>query len=428
MIFVVSCSDTTNLVEAKSPNYTVIHTDPISYLNSIRSISHLNTLKKNQKLDISALNHAKYTISNNSESHFEAEDMIGFTGVTPTHRAFYAGYNSPVSENIAINANDAISSITSLMSAIYHRFGFLDPTINEIGWAQFGDDKNFVYNMGNSNLENFCASGISDSGYGKYYGDFCKNKNLRISEQKYNSFKNLNYTNYIYYPNSEFSKAFFSHEIPDPMPECKITANPVSIEFSSFNDPVTMKEFKIYDNGKELSNTKILTSQNDPNRQFSKFQYAIFALSPFEFEKEYEAKFVYLENGKDKEISWKFKTLPPNNPYFTVKDGESLALEPDKWYEIFFYPSNCNDVFLKYNLSYRFMKKPEILTTDTNTIKIKLSGIKGSKLIIKTDNGKTINLVLTKSSAGASIFDFKLVIIGGFILFLAIIILLKSRR
>lgn len=425
----VSCSDTTNLVEPKNPTITITHTDPINYLNSIRSRSNLNTLKINSTLNNSSLNHAKYTLINSSESHFQTQGLPNFTGINPTDRGFFVGYNSPISENIAINSSDAITSISSLMSAIYHRFGFLDPTIDEIGWGFWGDDenKNFVYNMGNSRLERFCKSGVSDKGYGKFYGDFCKDKSLKISDSKFDSYKSLNYTKFVYYPNSEYTKAFFSQEIPDPMPECKITANPVSIDFTNSKTKIEMKSFKVFENGKELTNSKVLTSKTDPNRQFNEYQFANFILTPFKFDTEYEAKFNYKDDNKDKEISWKFKTLAPSVPYFVVKGGERLAIKPDIWYEIFLYPSDCNDVFSRYEMSYRFMKKPEILTTDTNTIRVKLSGIKGSKLTIKTDTNKKIDLILTQSSKTASAFDFKFLIIGIVISFLAIIILLKSR-
>lgn len=428
--FVVSCSDTTNLIESKNPATTITYTDPIRYLNSIRSGSNLNTLKINPILNASSLNHAKYTVVNNSEAHFQTQGASNFTGVSPTDRGFFVGYNSPVSENIAINANDEISSITNLMSAIYHRFGFLDTTIDEIGWGEWSDDKNrnFVYNMGNSRLERFCKSGISDGGYGKFYGDFCKDKALRISEAKFDSYKNLNYTKFVYYPNSQYSKPFFSKEIPDPMPECKITANPVSIDFTNSKAKINMKSFKIFKNGVELKNSKILTSSNDPNRRFNEYQFANFILSPFKFDTEYEAKFSYKDGNEDKEISWKFKTITPDAPYFVVKGGERLALKPDIWYEIFFYPNDCNDIFNRYEMSYRFMKKPEILSPDTNTIRVKLSGIKGSKLTLKTDSNKKIDLILTQTSPTASAFDFKFIILGVVIAFLAIIILLKSRR
>lgn len=427
VFFLSSCKNDENLKTPLMPTGGVSYMDPISYLNSIRMNSNLNLLSKNDTLSISSLNHAKYTYENRVDSHNEINSQPYFTGTTPKDRAFYAGYNSFISENLATNIGDEISSIDSLMSAIYHRFGFLDATIDEIGWGSYGDDenKNFVYNMGNSKFENFCKIGISDKGYGKFYNGICKNAEIGIAEAKFNDFQKLNRNSYVVYPNSTNTKAFFSKEIPDPMPECKITANPVSIEFNSPEDSISLVSFKIFEEDIELNNNKILTNLNDPNSVMNKNQFALFVKEPFKFNQKYKAVFRYMQKEKTKEISWEFVTSTPKNRYFVAQDGDSLALEPDIWYDIFIKPDNCNDVVNSYKTSYSPIQKPVTKSIDTNSLQVKISGLKGSKTTITTDNGKKINLILTKTSDSFKIYDSKIIFAFIFIIIFIIYFILK---
>ncbi|CZE46926.1 CAP domain-containing protein [Campylobacter geochelonis] len=429
-IFLTSCSNEKNYKTPLQPNSEVYYSDPVDYINSIRLDSRLNQLKPNQILSHSAQNHAKYTFINKVQSHDEQEGMPAFSGKTPTDRAQNVGYFSGASENISINSKSQIESVSGLMSAIYHRFAFLDPSIDEIGYGTFGDKDrvNLTYNMGNSQINEFCKRGVSDSGYGKFYTGACKQKEISISENRFNNYKDLNFNEYTYYPNSENTKAFFSSEIPDPIPECKITANPISIEFSSYKKAVSMVSFKVFDGEDELKDTKILTSENDVNSIFNKFQFALFSKEVFKFNHSYRAEFEYIQDSKTKKVAWDFKTSTPKYQYFIAKNGDVLGLEPDIWYDVFFYPDNCNDVFKKYSMSYRFMSKPAIDTIDTNSIRVKLSGVKNAYVTLETDNGKKIKMFLLNSSESLSIFDYKGYIFGFFVVIFAIFYTIIKRR
>lgn len=403
LLFLLSaCDDKKDLKTPLEPTGGVVSNNALSYLNSLRLNSNLSTLSKNDVLTTSAQNHAKYTFINKVDSHNEVSNLPNFTGQTPKDRAFSVGYFTQISENLSVGAEDEVASIDGLMSAIYHRFGFLDTKINEIGYAKFGDEKsqNFVYNMGNSKLNDFCKKAKSDDGYGKFYTKVCKNENVAISGDKYNSLNRIDKNEYVYFPNSSQTKAFFSRETPDPMPECKITANPISIEFNEFRKPVKMKSFKVFENENELKNSKILTKQNDPNSIFNEFQFAFFSKDVFKFNQDYKVLFSYIQDNKEKNLEWSFKTSSPKFPYFVVKDGDKIGVETNKWYSIFFEPNDCNDVFTSYKTTYRFMKKPLIESVDTNLININLSGSKNAKLTIKTDNGKKITVYITNSSGG----------------------------
>ena len=105
-----------------------------TYLNSIRKAMHMQTLIQNDKLGAAAQAHADYLVSNGELSHNEIKGHKNFTGIRPADRAFRAGYDaSRVSENLSTKNHSAHSSVDGLFSAIYHRFGFLNPGIDEIG-------------------------------------------------------------------------------------------------------------------------------------------------------------------------------------------------------------------------------------------------------------------------------------------------------
>ena len=429
-LFFTSCEKAPN--DTKNPLLSQsglsMYDDSLSYLNNIRAKSGLNAFSSNHILDGVALNHAKYVILNNDISHSEDSGKAYFTGATPTDRANKSGYNSGVIENLSFNAHDVKSSIDGLMSAIYHRFGFLNYEYDEIGIAKFGDGKNdsYVYEMGNSKIENFCNSNISDSGDGKFILGVCRDKRLRIKYDKYEEYSNFGVSPYVYYPNDEPVLAFFSGEIPDPMPECKIMANPVSIEFNKFEPKVEMINFELFDGDKKLDNTKILTSKNDPNQRLKDRQFVLFSKDVFEFAKEYTVKFSYKQNNQNKELKWKFSTQTPKYDYFLAKNGDNLSLKPDVFYDIFLVPDDCNDLLQNYKTSYSFMNKPEISNPSPNTLRVKLSGDKDAKLQIKINDKKIINLYLSEKSKNYRQ-DMTIYAVGG-IFFAIIVFYLIARK
>lgn len=373
------------------------YTNPLDYLNNIRLNSGLGSLSQNEILDIAALNHAKYVVLNNEISHNENQSGQLFSGVTPQDRAFYAGYNSSVSENLSYNADDMKSAIDGLMSAIYHRFAFLNYEIDEIGIGFFENGKisSYVFEMGNSNIENFCKKGLKDGGFGEFIFGFCKDKNLAMQKAKFQNFKAINPAPFVVYPNLEPALAIFSGEVPDPTPECKILSTPVSIEFNAKSGEIKMVDFVIYDGENELKNTKKIDANSDINGKFSKFQFAVFSREIFKFNHTYKARFDYTQNGESKNIEWEFKTQTPKNHYFIAQNGDNLALLPDMTYDIFISPNDCNDVFGSFKIKYSG-EKPEISPISTNFLRVKMGKKSGNKAQIKTDNGKILNLYLKK--------------------------------
>lgn len=393
------------LKSAKQPEFSFVSdSDAVAYLNEYRRGSGLSGLKQNQILSQAAKNHADYSAQNEYMGHDETAGRAKFSGADPVSRAIAAGYKSRhILENIAYKI-DFKEAVDGLFSAIYHRFAFLNLSVDEVGYALASKDKfnAFVFEMGNSRLNDFCARGASDTGAGRFYTNVCADKNLKIKDDKFDNFTGSSKP-FVKFPGSTAVTPYFSGEIPDPFPECKITANPVSIEFNANAGEIKFKDFEIFKDGKKLQNLHVITNKNDVNSKFSKGQFAAFAREVFDFGAQYEAVFSYEQaNAQNagaqlKQIKWSFKTKTPQNPYFDARDGDVLGVDADKTYEIFFRPKDCNDLLTRYSYKASGFMTPTVAQSGTNTLSVKLKGLAGDTLSITA--GSTSVKVRLKTSS-----------------------------
>ena len=401
-------SQSSALKSAKQPEFSFVpDSDAVAYLNEYRRGSGLSGLRQNQILSQAAKNHADYSAQNEYMGHDETVGRAKFSGADPVSRAIAAGYKSRhILENIAYK-NDFKEAVDGLFSAIYHRFAFLNLSVDEVGYALASKDKfnAFVFEMGNSRLNAFCARGASDTGAGRFYTNVCADKNLKIKDAKFDNFTGSSKP-FVKFPDATAVTPYFSGEIPDPFPECKITANPVSIEFNANAGEIKFKDFEIFKDGQKLQNLHVITSKNDVNSKFSKGQFAAFAREVFDFGAQYEAVFSYEQANTQstgtqlKQIKWSFKTKTPQNPYFDARDGDVLGVDADKTYEIFFRPKDCNDLMTRYVYSVSGFAEAQIKQSGTNTLSVKLKGLVGDTLSI-TAGGMSVKVRLKTSSPDA---------------------------
>lgn len=382
----------------------------LDYLNLARKSVSLEPFSLNPTLSLAAQNHTNYLANLNIISHDESNANKHFSGVNPSERAVFVGHSTNfVSENISAKHASFNDSIDGLLSAIYHRFNFLNYTFDEIGFYDNGDI--YVYEMSNSMLSKLCQRGES---IGKEYVlGACAKPKMPLSARSFNLATKPRKPDFIIFPNESFaSVAVFGDEDPDPLPKCKITSAPISLEFNP-NLEISLKSFKIFKDGKELENTLLLDKNNDPNAKFSKNQFALFSLSPFDFGSTYQAQATYTQNGENKSISWSFSTKEPENEYFVVNDGDIIELKEGKDYEIFFSPKHCNDTFSEYSYTLPFGADISIKDTAINMLKMRASGVNGDIIEFKS---ATHNIkILIKSEKNL---DFKVI----FALILAIIL------
>lgn len=396
LIFLSACTDDKNLKKASEPKHFSDKTDILGYLNLIRKDLGLSPLLSDRSLDVSSQAHANYCAKNGVTGHNEIKDKPYFYATTPSKRVIKAGGKTSIaSENITYKKYPDLY-IDSLMSAIYHRFGFTNQEIDIIGFSTVSTDKMTasVFNMSNSKIKKLCEQKFNPSS-GKFIINACENISLKIPKDKFDKAQKIDNVDIVHYPNNIPAQAYFSGENPDPMPECKILSTPVSIEFNRSLGSIKLLSFDIFKNGKKLQNTKLLSSKNDPNKRLNKYQFALFAQKPFEFDSKYEARVSYEQNGKKMQKNWYFTTQTPLKEYFAIDKNDELGVVADREYDIFFVPKNCNDLLNSYK--YSGNAKVKINQIDANLLRIKLSGIKGQSINIKA-NDYSIKVVLTNSS------------------------------
>ncbi len=370
----------------------------ISYLNKLRNNLGMISLKTNKKLSNSSKSHARYlTKFGFKDPHVEKyKNSKLFTGHKVKDRVISAGYKTTYSsENITqsptfdtkylkstISKSD--QAITDLITAIYHRFTFLDYTFDEIGFGK--DSKNYVYNLGNSHLNKLCSKKQSPI-RGKFYTNLCSDKGKMIKvglkKKALNEVIKKNSKDYILFPGPGFKNVHpvFYNEIPDPLPDLNMSGNPISLHFGPHvKDEIIVTNFRL----KNVKTNKIvkvrhLNSKNDPNKLFRKNFFAFFPLQRLDWDTKYSARLTYqscssCKSKKRNKIFWSFKTrkfkyktltIANHNPRpVQIKNGEKVML--------YFRPEKLNELNNRFSFKFRYSKnkKPlvKLKAIDSNTV------------------------------------------------------------
>lgn len=397
-------------LQAKIP-YKEAQNSGLEYLNELRVSTGLKPFGYSQTLEKAAKNHTLYIKNQGSISHNESQNNAFFTGFDPSVRALNAGHKTSfVRENISAKHLSLDDSIDGLMSAIYHRFGFLSYELDEVGY--YHENAYYVFEMSNSRISKLCEKGDS---IGRWYiTEICDIKRKAISKENFEEATKPKNPLFLAFPNARAkSVATFGSEDPDPLPNCKITAPPVSIEFNP-NYSSRLIDFRLFDeSGGEIKERILLSKNNDPNGRFNAKQFAFFSIKPFDFGKNYKALVSYEQDGQKKQTEWSFGVKEPSFDYFVIKKDEIIELENGKSYELFFAPKNCNDILEEYSYSASLGAKLEVADVGTNILRLSASGFNGDVVALNT---KLHNVkIIIKNSEKK--FDYKLI----FVMFLAIL-------
>ena len=351
----------------------------LHYLNQLRVGAGLIPLVSNQKLESAAKSHASYLITNGLIGHYEDKERAGFTGIYGSQRSINAGYEtSMVIENISNNNFTYKESIDGLMAAIYHRFGFLDFHIDEIGIGVEQSKSNrsqtaFVYDMGSQKLVDLCMkkSKLKES---RYIDNICIDTNQKIGLTLFNKtlqknrYRNRELVTYPFSGQEDVPPAFYD-ELPDPLPDYSVSGFPISISFNESNfKTIKMISFELFDDsGNKIEETINYSQKTDPNQKLKKFEFALFPLNRLDWGSNYRAKAVYEADGKIKREIWQFKTRNFKTPIRSVTaDSNKFKIYIGEDNIFYFPPKSKNDILgsLKYPTSL------DISFIDKNTIKI----------------------------------------------------------
>jgi hypothetical protein len=372
---------------------------PLDYLNTLRQKSGLIALRSNALLQKSAYNHARYLDRYNEGGHREKRNKPYTTGQEIAQRARYVGYRGGVLENVSIS-RDAKRSIDDLFSAIYHRFSFLNLHIDEIGMAsihKYRKEKlsTFVYNMGNSKLTKVCSRKPYE-GYGTIYSGICSEPSFKLKEGDYlkahhfNAKRNPAIVLYPYRDAKDVPIVFYE-ESPDPLPSCRVSGYPVSVEFNpTLYKKVSLLSFQLYDNRDEsVELARLLTKATDPNNRLNTHQFAFMPLRVFDFDKTYRVKVLYAVDGDVKKLEWSFHTQKPQYTLLEVKRSKQLlTIKSGKGYWIYFKPKDCNDIYRSINSSFPQNVTIEHHFVNSNTLYFRVKGRKGDRVKCRMSSRK----------------------------------------
>jgi len=359
-----------------------------TYLNQLRERAGMTPFSQNRELATAASNHANYLTDNSMTGHYENEGDPGFTGIEPKDRTASAGYLSLlVAENVSSNEMTSVDSIDGLMSAIYHRLGFLDFVKDEvgIGIAQIQKPNfrsSYVYNMGNSGYNALCQ-GPAFTGIGTYYTEVC-HPELKLAGTEYDKVTTTaqgNNPKIILWPvegDREIPPAFFE-ESPDPLPDYSVSGYPISIQFNPLSfTQVNLSQFKLYreSDHSEIQSTRLLTKKTDPNKKLTDLEFVLFPLERLEWNTQYRAEVKY----DDQTLSWRFQTKSPGAPLFTIEgNSEVLKVPPNADFAVYLPPTQRYPDLGQ--LNYKFNQGVEVKASfkDNNTLLLNLSGKTGQK-------------------------------------------------
>lgn len=360
--------------ETPSLNVQQEEQDALAYLNELRVGAGLIPFQSNSQLNTAAKNHANYLTDHLTFGHREKVEHDDFTGEFASSRVTYVGYATPqVIENVSTHNLNHKESLNGLFAAIYHRLAFLDFRADAIG---IGISQNpnrktqtaFVYDMSSNALESL---------YKKTKNITSQNLNEALDSNKR---RNKSVVIYPFDNQTEVPPAFFD-ELPDPLPEHRVSGFPISIFFNSFyHKEAKLLKFELYDeHDVQVKNTLIFDHQTDPNRRLEKLDFVLFPLERLKWDSQYHVKFSAMIDKKHVNKEWHFRTQKFTMPLHTVTDKDELFIMKASTSHIFYFPPSSK-VDLLHNIAYP--SNIDIAFVDKNTIKLTALEPRNKKQVI----------------------------------------------
>ena len=368
----------------------------LKYLNELREGAGLVPFTSHKQLTLAARNHGDYLIENNTIGHFQNENGNAFTGTYASDRILHVGYSTPlVIENVSSNNQNYKESIDGLFSAIYHRLAFLDFQGDEIGIGikQNPKDKTktaFVYNMSAKALNKL----YKEKNFSDPKNAYIPNKLLTkaLSSRKNDNAKVITYP----FKNQRDVPAAFFDELPDPLPQHRVSGFPISISFNKahFNTAKLIK-FELFNkNGRRVDNTLTYDHLTDPNQRLNPLDFVLFPLTRLDWNSQYQVRFEAIIDGKRVEKDWSFTTRTFEEPLYIVTSTKNNFIVHKDESNIFYFPPNSKIDILQ---SLMYPSNIDIDFIDKNTIKLKVL-TSSTKPIILNIGQHTLKLnIQTKS-------------------------------
>lgn len=391
------------------PSYASETEDAYIYLNQLRQQADMLLLQRHPSLETAAINHAMFNNIHGIHGHEEQVGLSGFTGIEPKNRAAAMGYHSlSVSENVSWdnNPNSTVkNSIDGLMGAIYHRFGFLTLTHDEIGIgiSKIAHSNAYVYNLGNSQLNQLCQRAPKRQSNSVII-NMCQPE-VKLDAQVFKAatatIQGNNPLVVMWPPNqaNDVPPAFYE-ETPDPLPDYVVSGYPISVQFNplSFTD-VSLNSFRLFKmaDDSEVFPKRILNHQTDPNQKFTPLEFALFPLRRLEWNTEYRAEVEYSDRqGASHRLTWQFKTRDLGVPIYTTEaEGDFIQIPNGiNQFAVYVPPTPVYPHIGESQFSYPSNTKLETETVDANTMRIAFSGQTGQQAHFTISGGRKFGVQL----------------------------------
>ncbi len=378
----------------------------LDYVNHFRQQAGLPAFTSQSNLYQAAQAHSHYMKLNNVAGHTEESSKDGYTGDHPWDRVIATGYYSTaMSENVAAGKSTVEHAIDSLFSAIYHRFGFLNPANDEIGIGAEGIF--YTFDMGNTKKNDLCQNGTYSSG--SYVYNVCKDADKKIALDDWNAAEDdlkAQSGELVLWPppaGSDVLPAFYS-ESPDPLPDDAVSGYPVSVQFNDhyYSTAPTISSFTVAEakSGSELPIITQMDKDNDPNDEFSAYQYALFPQNRLEWGTTYTVSLSYDDGSGQQDLSWCFATrslASQAERFYRIENNSDLSVSviSRKTYAVYVVPADSNDVLGGCSsVGYTSGNEPDISYVDGNTFLITLQGENNDYAELTFNNGQKIKFVI----------------------------------
>ncbi len=335
----------------------------LNYLNRLRNNAGLIPFQSHKILKKASKNHANYLTKHLTYGHKEEKEFKDFTGIYASDRIQEIGFPAPqVIENVSANNKNYKESVDGLFAAIYHRIAFLDFRSDIIG---IGVSQNitqpshtaFVYDMSAKALE-------------KLYQQTTITQKQLTEAIESNKNKNHKMVIYPYDRQRDVPPAFFD-ELPDPLPNHRVSGYPISISFNpAIYKKVKLISFQLFNkDGVEITNTTILDAKRDPNKRLTNMDFVLFPLKRLAWNQHYYVKFKASVDKKLIEKEWSFHTRRFDLPLYSVtQNNNSFSLKQGASCILYFPPTSKED--LLGNIGYPSHYDIEFI--DKNTVKLTL--------------------------------------------------------
>ena len=204
---------------------------------------------------------------------------------------------------------------------------------------------------------------------------------------------------------NEVTPVFFD-ETPDPLPDLDVSGYPLSVQFNPGKvKTAKVSAFKLEKKNEDGTWTHIkairkLDHINDPQKIFSKLQFAWFPLQRLDWNSSYRASVNAQVDGERQKIYWSFSTQSITTQLITVKPEQNKVLVPkNKWFSLYLVPSKAVSLPIqKTNLKWKRPAKVKSNIIDQNTIKVKIESTVCQPVMLEMAQGRKLILNTCKPS------------------------------